>query len=296
MKPETVKEKLRIYAYCCYMNDIRRLSHRPFYRKIRAVFHTITDVCREPGLLRGEFFSYIEMPLTTNCTLKCKGCANLMPYYSVQPFPAKEELLDDIDRLLNAVRGIGVFGVLGGEPLLYPQIDAVLEKLLYSERVGLVEIVTNGTVWPKESTIDLMKNPKTVVRVSDYGSRSVFLNQWKECGDIRVRVLDSKNIWNDFGELIRKNKTDTDVEEQFLKCDSECCSYFHGSIYCCPRAGHGRDLGVIRVSDDEVARIRTAKTREEAEEEIRKLKRIRYSEACYYCNKGTEEFRRIRYE
>lgn len=149
---------------------------------------------------------------------------------------------------------------------------------------------------PQPSTLAVLRHPKARVRVSHYGDRSRYLDRWRALTDVRVRVLESRGLWNDFGPLERTEKPQAAAEEQFAGGDPECFSFYQGNIYCCPRAGHGSDLGVIRLSDREVAHIRTSESAAKRQKEIEKLKGIRYSEACYYCLSGTDRFKRIDYE
>lgn len=61
--------------------------------------------------------------------------------------------------LLNAVDQIGMVRILGGEPLMNPYIDEIVEFVSRSDKVLNVHIVTNGTIVPNDR---LVKNRRTI--------------------------------------------------------------------------------------------------------------------------------------
>ena len=72
----------------------------------------------------------IDLVLTEKCSLKCKNCSNLMQYYE-QPIDNDLELLiKSFDNFIKAVDYCYEVRMIGGEPLMYKNINRVIEHVL----------------------------------------------------------------------------------------------------------------------------------------------------------------------
>lgn len=78
------------------------------------------------------------------CNLKCAGCGRIREYTSTM----KQRL--SVDDCLAAVDECGapIVSVCGGEPLIYPEIDELVDRLV--ERKKHVYLCTNGTLLAKK--------------------------------------------------------------------------------------------------------------------------------------------------
>lgn len=275
-----------------------QLGEIPVTRKEKTILLAKWLLHRPYELLpqKGVFFNYLEMPVTTGCTLKCKDCSNLMQYYRKHIVISEDQIVSDIEDLLSCVDGIYCFGVLGGEPLLYPHLKAVLNTLVSSDKVKHIQIVTNGTLLPKPETEEILKDKKVVVLVSDYHELSTKTQEWEALKNrgINVIIRDADEFWRDYGDMTEMKRSRRQLCKQMVRCATVCFSYLNGKIYRCPRAAHGNDLGMIRLRAKESVEIRGHRASTVARKQIRKLQKLDYSEACRYCNRGTSDFVRIR--
>jgi MoaA/NifB/PqqE/SkfB family radical SAM enzyme len=92
-----------------------------------------------------------DVHLADHCNLNCKGCE----HFSVI---AKDKFLDvdifkkDCERLSELTNGcIDNIMLMGGEPLLHPQISEVMNIVRRYFPSGIIKIVTNGILLPKQS-------------------------------------------------------------------------------------------------------------------------------------------------
>lgn len=88
-------------------------------------------------LQRGEFFPpFLYISILNSCNLRCQGC-----WVDVEA-PREQISLEDFNRLVAAAKGEGnrFFGILGGEPLLHPQ----LIEMLASHPDCYFQLFTNG--------------------------------------------------------------------------------------------------------------------------------------------------------
>lgn len=239
---------------------------------------------------------YFEVVVTTRCTLKCKNCANLMQYYR-QPMHVQWDVIEkSVKKFLECIDRVEKVGILGGEPLLYPELDKVIYLLEASPKVKTIRIVTNGTLIPKdENILKALTGRKVVVQLNNY------LNAYAGVADELAKLFDERKIkykllkkdgteWVDYGDLSSRNRSEEELTEQFKRCRIECRSLYNGKLYYCPRSGHGMDLKLLsEVNKDYVDLADSNSTVEETREKLYELLcEKKYIEACNHCDKGTK--------
>lgn len=196
--------------------------------------------CREMVVPR---FSLV---LGTKCTLKCKDCANLMQYYDKSSDLDIENILNDLKQLFSMVDVCTCVSVIGGEPMIYPDLDRVLEWLIDNKKVEKIEITTNGTVIPSDKLLNIMADSKIKVIISDYGRISLMaelVTALDQFGVLSECYPDEK--WIDLGGVEPRKRKKEDLVKLYQACRSGkmCKTLFKGKLYDCPRAAHLMDLG-----------------------------------------------------
>lgn len=99
---------------------------------------------------------YLRLSVTDSCNLNCIYCRRPGCRPSSGPGLSVPEIL----RVLDCFRKLGIrkLKVTGGEPLLYPGIEDLLDQLLQKEWFSSVTITTNGQqvkrYWPLLSQLD----------------------------------------------------------------------------------------------------------------------------------------------
>ena len=114
----------------------------------------------------------MDFNITTRCTLKCRDCGSLMPLYTkTQHY---DETLESfkcrLDALLENVRCIYDFKIIGGEPLLNADFAEMVDYACSKKQILFITIVTNGTIIPSQKILDaFMRNSHRIaVSVSNY--------------------------------------------------------------------------------------------------------------------------------
>lgn len=99
---------------------------------------------------KGKFFpAFIMLSLTDRCNLSCQGC------WVSQSHPARELGTEQVNNIIKEANANGsfFFGLLGGEPLLYPQ----LFEIIAAHPDCYFQLFTNGTLLCDEITDKLRK-------------------------------------------------------------------------------------------------------------------------------------------
>jgi hypothetical protein len=84
----------------------------------------------------------VEYSVSYHCNLRCSGCSHLSPY-SQKKFPSLDSFAADIDRLGKGLHAVDI-RLVGGEPLLNPEIAAFIKTAKESQIADTVMVTTNG--------------------------------------------------------------------------------------------------------------------------------------------------------
>ena len=171
--------------------------------------------------------------LTDKCSLHCEGCWGFMNEFK-QPKDANvDDVIRGLKNIFDAIDGCINVQLTGGEPFIYRDINVVIQYLLDEEKCEKIGIITNGTIVPAQDTMELLKNKKMFVEISDYGI-------------IAFRVFYMQS-WLDYGRFDEKrNKSTETLMREYEKCeDGMKCKPFDGKkLYGCTRASRMNHIGV----------------------------------------------------
>jgi len=243
---------------------------------------------------------YMEMVLTTKCTLNCNGCSALMGYYDKKYDIGIDRNIDALKKLVSVCDAINQLRLLGGEPLLYKNLYEVLNFINTQDKIKRATIVTNGTLLiVDDRIIDILKNNKFDVFISNYGKNSrekeELIKQLKD-NNIKYEIGREEALWRDYGNLDKRQRKEKELRKQFLNCNIMCTSILDGKIHHCPRSSHGTNMKKIPLRNQDYIDLLDTDFNEK---ELRKrlyeflFKYVPYVEACDYCNSGTKELKSI---
>lgn len=240
---------------------------------------------------------YVELILTTVCTLNCKDCSDLINYYQKPNHIDIDKNIESLKGLMNSIDSLNHLGLLGGEVLCYPYLYEILAFCDNEEKIKKVTIVTNGTLVIKDKRIlDILKNEKFNVYISNYGTFSNHKydleNQLKE-NNIKYILKEENMSWKDYGNIEIRHRNKNELKKQYYNCNNMYCSILNGKLYQCPRSSNLSNLGII--SEGKNNYIDLLEKNKELKKKIYKFTYgyIPYLEACNYCNRGTKNFGEI---
>jgi len=131
-----------------------RLADRGRELMLRRFYRSISMVSREPRLVvwfrrrilrRKPVLYHFEVHLTDHCNLNCKGCAhfsNLCP----PTFAALGEFDADMGRMASLFSRVEQIYLLGGEPLLHPQVADFVRVARTHFPHTRMSLMTNGVL------------------------------------------------------------------------------------------------------------------------------------------------------
>ena len=188
---------------------------------------------------------YVEVSVTTFCTLKCKNCTAYMPYIEKPCHLPFEELIIGADLYFKSIDYVGRFRILGGEPLVYPDLTKYIEYIgeNYRDRIGELCIVTNGTIIPDSQLLSLAEKYHLTFFVSNYkksGSHIATEDKYEKI----LRLLENHNIkyyfsdnqkWLHLGspKELSKNEGYSSLADKFSDCRHYCRSIVEDKLFIC---------------------------------------------------------------
>lgn len=229
----------------------------------------------------------IPLMITTRCTLRCKECSNLMPYYKHPQDYDTNEIIGWIKNICEAVDEWICLELVGGEPFLYRNLAKILRHALSEEKIQQVEFTSNASVMPDQEMLELLSNKKVYIKISQYPNLidpSRFMEVLDEYG-IRYRFMESMR-WIKTGSLVSRGRTVVELQSQYLNCTQAkfCRTILNGKMYACSKAASLMELGYT----DDLETV-DLMVNDNLRTDLRQLLQLPYSKACNYCDIASQD-------
>jgi len=238
---------------------------------------------------------YVEMDITSRCTLNCRECTHFIPEYKQKEKAADfdaELLIENIELLLPMITKCCSFRILGGEPFLHKQLYLIINKLIEESKIKHIEIVTNGTIMPNGENLNVLAHKKVNVSISDYGTLSNKKDEIiKVFAERNINTNVDQHIWFETNSLKQRGYSSEKMKSVFFSCSgAECKTLYDGKLWVCPQALHGFLLGLVKENPHEYIDLRKS-TKKEFWKKLKQMYRSSIDlTTCYYCTGGCAEF------
>ena len=233
-----------------------------------------------------------EVHITEHCNLNCKGCYHFSPL-SKPDFLLVEEFDRDLKQMADLCgERVLAITLLGGEPLLHPEIVSFFETVRRYFPNCKVDLLTNGILLKtmKEFFWDSCVKYNITICCTKY---PVIVN-WdyveKKASEFGLKIEYHNDVGAGDKTLIKYPFDLTgqhDVEWNYKHCtrSNKCITLKHGRLYTCPMAAHAHlakdffNLKMMKLSEEDYIDIYKAKDFEEITEFL-----TRPIPFCGYCN------------
>lgn len=186
--------------------------------------------------------SKIDSVITSRCTLKCKNCNMFVSHAKNRQDISFDLLKQNFDTFFDSVDFVYEYTLLGGEPLLHKDLTKIISYLMenYGNKIGLINLITNGTVLPNSDVIDILKKYNVTVHISDYTLALHYEDKLQKFTDL---LTESKiehyvilnDVWKDvvYPSL---DYTAKNPKEHMKLCGHSTHSVDNGRLYWCDPA------------------------------------------------------------
>jgi organic radical activating enzyme len=199
----------------------------------------------------------LELYLTKGCNLKCHFCSHFNPYR--RGIVPTETLIGSMEAWSKKVRP-KKFGLLGGEPLLHPDVQLIVKKARECWSRSQIVLTTNGLLLPKASKalLDTLLETQTQVLLSehltDQDGRTAFdkARQMLEEAGVPTVIIPSASRWKEYYLFSKDGKPlpyNSRPEAAWTMCGPNTCfNLTENKLYRCSilaNAAQGRQEGAL---------------------------------------------------
>ena len=186
--------------------------------------------------------NYLDIHITEHCNLNCKSCAHFSPI--------AEKKFIDLNKLTQTYTNLCKYynkffdsiHLLGGEPLLHPQIIKILNLTRSFFPRKKIEIVTNGILLTKmpEKFWQTCYNNNISIYVSqyskiiDYSKMIQIIERYK----VKYHLSSPINEFRNYYLNINAQNSDKDINYKQCKYGGQCMQLKDNKIYPCYTAAY----------------------------------------------------------
>jgi organic radical activating enzyme len=197
-----------------------------------------------------------EINVAEHCNLSCRSCSHLSPVVP-KSFADPDVVARDLTALARSYRTHFV-RLLGGEPLLHPDLQSVIGAVRASRVGDVVVVVTNGLLLPRMD--DAFWGSVDAVEVSVYPGRELRADARARCIDTARRhgVAIRFRACNEFQESYSEKGTDDAglIERIYTTCNVahrwRCHNVVNGWFFRCPQAHY---IPRVLAEDEDAAHV-----------------------------------------
>lgn len=183
----------------------------------------------------------IEFHISEHCNLKCAGCDHFSPLADPE-FANYEETEKDLLRLrdLFGKDGIERIHILGGEPLLNPQVKSFLSMTRSIFPICRIELVTNGILLLRQGKDfwETCRSCDIIIRPTKYPINIDFAEIEKKATKegVKFRYFNEGQVVKTLYRLKLNTEGRCDGNCSFTACDmaNKCWMLKHGKLFTCP--------------------------------------------------------------
>ncbi len=182
---------------------------------------------------------YLEFHIADHCNLNCANCEHYSGLVTHPVFPDFSKFSQDLNRLKYFFDDIGIIRVLGGEPLLNPEIEDYIKLVSSVYPNAMIHVVTNALLLERmpDSFFDTLRNchEGSGIWISLYPVMS------SKIGELKA-FLNEKNVAygiSEINETFRKQQKlersdDNALMKKYATCFQKgCVNLYDGKIAAC---------------------------------------------------------------
>lgn len=240
----------------------------------------------------GTYLSQVEFHIVDHCNLNCAYCDHFTPLAD-KNFCKIEDIIEDFKKLKKIFDNIGKIFIVGGEPLLHPNLLDILEPLRNIYPKSEIVIITNGILLEKQDDnfFNALKKYNIALSMTHYPLKIDYEGWIKKLNDMGIKSYYFSLNRNKMKKQNLNPKGNNDKKEAFSKCWEKKCHFLRdGKLYICTPAPNIHFLNKYFNLD--------FKLKKKDYIDINKIKSASYINAlfqkpiefCRYCNDGEIEF------
>jgi len=231
-----------------FPREVYHAISRFLFSRLRWLGVRVEDVCITQRLsdkiffpnfielyLSAKYLPYLEFHVADHCNLNCKACEHYSGLVKEPHFPNLKKFTRDFERLHEFIDDINMIRILGGEPLLNPELNEYikLSRRLYPQ--AIIHVVTNALLLPKmpEEFFETLRQCNAGITISFYPPLESKMPAIKNFVESKRVSLFIGSLYKTFTMKQTLNRHDR-PQEIFLQClQATCHNLYEGKIAAC---------------------------------------------------------------
>ena len=239
----------------------------------------------------------LDVPVTTMCNMRCKGCQVFMPMAGTLRHFTVEQITKNIDLAFNHIDSTMILNFAVGENLLNKELSDICTYISgnYSSRYGYLTVQTNGSIIPEDDALQRFSESKTIFGISNYPENAKTTKQLIERFDaFSVKwyynsLGGTRESWIDYGDpRVIKESNHYRLRELYNKCFIPGMAVHDGYLYICSEQAWSllvAEEGTLEAGDAfDLHQPRTKNSREELSKYVTRQPEKGYITHCSRCN------------
>lgn len=181
---------------------------------------------------------YFLYEIVHHCNLNCKGCDHCAPI-AEEEYVELKQYKNDLKQLKKHFDVVNSFAIMGGEPLLHPNLQEIMKISRKILKNTYITICTNGIELEKqnEKFWTTCKKEKIIIIITKYKININLKQIYETAKKYGVEIFIEKNKEKEFFHKIKFNLDGTENKEEVYKnCfhGKICHQIENGILYKCP--------------------------------------------------------------
>lgn len=257
---------------------------------IKLVLRKIQRIRKTRKILRDNKFYIGEIAVVTDftCNLNCRGCGQHMPEIKKLPNEMKivdmEQVYRDLDKISQAVDGIGGIALANGEGFLNKNLEGMMEYYHNNDKILSMNVPTNGTIVPEQNILDKMYQYGVSATITRYKvvpeeKRETVRKKMKE-KEISVVTFENRK-WQYLEYCPNITASEKEACEKYPHCE-RFFSIMNGKLWKCVTDATRVMAGIREEREGDSILIKDA-TVEEVRAFLMEKASLPHLESCYHC-------------
>lgn len=186
--------------------------------------------CFSP-MYMGGLVNTIQFDITDKCNLNCALCSHFSPLVKEENCYSLEQFTKDARRLRELTEHVGCIGLWGGEALLHPELDKIIDVTRQIFNDSQVQVGTNGILIPtiSDQILDAVKRNDCTMMISGYPPTMKMVEKIEN----RLKEKEIKYVVTPVNSFFKRYELqgDHDMMERHANCGSKICHVVKNGTY-----------------------------------------------------------------
>ncbi|GHT01166.1 hypothetical protein AGMMS50276_28630 [Synergistales bacterium] len=239
----------------------------------------------------GVDIGFIDVSIGNVCNFNCKYCLEALPYIpkNERKFYDAKTVISEIKQIASVAKFVTHLGLSGMETFLHPNLAEIISEVKKIRNIGVIEVVSNGTVIPSPKLIEQLRDDWVYVSFSNYSQclsekqSTKIENTYQLFIDEDIPFAKTENAtWLDMNSFEFCDDREETLVHRYKNCPrAKIVRVNNGIFYVC---SHER-AGVVRgfFKPEQVGVDIRGLSADELKEKLREYMSRPFLYACNYC-------------